>query len=68
MAKRAPKLDQVIDGTRVRVYATRTEYEVIFGDDDIAAPDAGILRYPKLGYPEMWARQGLLERHTLDKP
>jgi hypothetical protein len=67
-SKRAPKFDEVIDGTRVRVYATRTEYEVIFGDGDIAAPDAKVLCYPKLGDPGLWARQGLAERHILDKP
>ena len=62
MSKRQPRLDTVIDGTRVRVYATRSEYEVIFGDDDISDPGAEVLCYPKVGFPGMWARQGLAER------
>jgi hypothetical protein len=65
MAKRRPKFDQVIDGVRVRVYATRSEYEVIFEEDDIADPAAAVLCYPKLGWPSDWAKQGLAERHTL---
>jgi hypothetical protein len=60
--KRKPKLDEVVDGVRVRVYATRTEYEVIFDDDDIDDPNADVMLYPKLGEPATWARQGLAER------
>ena len=67
-ANRKPKFDQVIEGTRVRVYATRSEYEVIFDDDDIADPASPVLLYPKVGYPEIWAKQGLGERRTLAKP
>jgi hypothetical protein len=60
--KRQPKFDDQIDGVRVRVYATRSEYEVIFDDDDIADPNADVLIYPKVGDPAAWARQGLAER------
>lgn len=61
MAKRQPKFDGEIDGVRVRVYATRTEYEVIFNDDDIADKGAKVLCYPKIGTAEAWAHQGRLE-------
>lgn len=61
MAKRQPKFDDVIDGVRVRVYATRSEYEVIFNDDDIADPNADVTLYPKIGEPSAWAQQGRLE-------
>lgn len=47
MAKRQPKVDEIIDGIRVRVYATRTEYEVIFNDDDIDDREAKVMVYPK---------------------
>ena len=64
MSTRKPKFDGVITGTRVRVYATRTEYEVIFGDDDISDPEAEVFCYPKIGLPSMWANQGLAEHNT----
>jgi hypothetical protein len=66
--KRQPKFDQVINGTRVRVYATRSEYEVIFNDDDIADPASEVLCYPKAGLPAVWAKQGLAERCVFAKP
>ena len=47
MSKRQPKFEQEIDGVRVRVYATRSEYEVIFHDGDIDDPAANVLCYPK---------------------
>lgn len=61
-AKRKPRLDQVFDGVRVRVYGTRSEWEVIFDDDDIGNPDANVLVYPKRLNVLVAARQGLLER------
>jgi hypothetical protein len=65
MAKRMPKFDGKIEGTRVRVYATRTEYEVIFNDDDIANSEAEVILYPKVGNPETWARQAMAERNRV---
>lgn len=62
MAKRQPKFDEVIRGVRVRVYATRTVYEVIFDDDDISDPDADVICYPKIGLPSDWAQQGRLSK------
>lgn len=58
---RKPKVDEVIDGVRVRVFATRSEYEVIYNDDDIEDPEANVMVYPKIGQPDAWARQGRLE-------
>lgn len=60
--RKKPKFDDVIDGTRVRVYATRIEYEVVFDDDELDDPDAEVLVYPKIGTPDAWAHQGRLER------
>ncbi len=48
----------MLDGVRVRVYSTRTEYEVIFNDDDIADPNAQVMCYPKFGTVNAWAHQG----------
>lgn len=67
MSKRTPKFDEIIDGTRVRVYATRSEFEVIFDDDAIDNPEAEVLCYPKVGLPSMWAKQGLGERKILHR-
>lgn len=65
MAKRQPKVDEVIEGTRVRVYATRSEFEVLVGDGDIADPEAPVWCYPKIGTADAWARQGWLDsRHA----
>jgi hypothetical protein len=61
MAKRQPKFDDTIDGVRVRVYATRSDYEVIFNDDDIADMAAQVLVYPKIGDVAVWAKQGRLQ-------
>lgn len=61
-AKRKPRLDQVFDGVRVRVYASRSDLEVIFDDDDIADPNAEVMLYPKVLGALVAARQGLLER------
>jgi hypothetical protein len=61
VAKRIPKFDQKIDGTRVRVYATRSEYEVIFNDDDISDQSAEVTCYPKVGLPSIWAAQAHAE-------
>ena len=62
MSPRKPKLDEVIKGVRVRVYATRSEYEVVFNDDDVDDPEAQVLCYPKMaGGPNVWAHQGRAE-------
>lgn len=59
--RRKPKFDRELDGIRVRVYATRSEYEVILGDGDIDDPEADVTCYPKLGDPGAWAHQARLE-------
>lgn len=64
MSKRKPKFDGEIDGVRVRVYATRSEYEVVFDNDDIDDPNAEVLCYPKRGDASTWAHQGRLERSS----
>lgn len=59
-AARKPKFDEVLDGVRVRIYATRSEYEAIFNDDDITDPEAEVIVFPKLGgpgAPTAWAHQ-----------
>ncbi len=61
MSTRKPKFDEVIDEVRVRVFATRSEYEAVFNDDDIDNPSAQVLCYPKLGGPDVWAQQARLE-------
>lgn len=61
MAARKPKVDEVIDGVRVRVYATRSEFEAIYGDADIADPNANVRVYPKVGTPDAWTRQARLD-------
>jgi hypothetical protein len=61
MSTRKPKLDEVIKGVRVRVYATRSEYEVVFNDDDVDDPAAQVLCYPKTAGPNAWAHQGRAE-------
>lgn len=55
------KYETVIRGVRVRVYATRNEYEVIFNDEDIADVASEVYCYPKIGGPEVWADQGYIE-------
>ncbi len=61
MTTRRPRFDQVLEGIRVRVYATKDEYEVIFNNDDIDDMAADVRCYPKMGGPEAWAHQGRLE-------
>lgn len=61
MSARRPKFDDVLDGVRVRVYATRTEYEVIFADGDIDDPAAEVFCYPKIGGADGAARLGRRE-------
>ncbi len=61
MSKRQAKFDQVIDGVRVRIYATRSEYEAVFNDDEVDDPQAQVLCYPKMGGADTWARQARLE-------
>lgn len=61
MSKRQPKFDRILDGVRVRVYATRTEYEVVFNDDDVADRSAQVLCYPKFMGISVAARQGRAE-------
>jgi hypothetical protein len=61
MAKRQPKIDKIIDGVRVRVFATRSEFEVLFNDGDIEDDDAYVLIYPKFGDASIWAAQGRLD-------
>ena len=53
MGKKQPKFDRVIRDVLVRVYASRTKYEVLFGSArEIGDPEAYVLVYPKLGTPE----------------
>jgi hypothetical protein len=61
MTTRKPKFDEVIKGVRVRVYATRSEYEVVFNDDDVDDPNVLVWCYPKMGPPNIWADQARLE-------
>jgi hypothetical protein len=58
MSTRQSKYVAVLDGVRVRVYATRTEYEVVFNDDGVDDMSARVLCYPKTGGTEPWAHQG----------
>ena len=44
---RKPKFDEVIEDVRVRVYSTRSDLEVIFGDGDIDDPEADVWCYPR---------------------
>jgi len=67
-AKRQPKYDETVRGTRVRVYATRSEYEVLIGDGDVADPDAEVWCYPKVGTPGTWAAQAIAEHPDLFEP
>lgn len=60
-SQRQPKFDGVLDGVRVRIYATRSEYEAVYNDDDVMDPEADVMLYPKLGDAEAWARQARLE-------
>jgi hypothetical protein len=46
---------------RVRVFATRSEFEVVFNDDDIDDPSAQVLCYPKFLGVNTSAHQARLE-------
>lgn len=67
MAARRPKYDGTRqipgrmegDEIRVRVYATRQEYEVLLGDGDIADPDSPVWCFPKIGDGLVWADEGV---------
>jgi hypothetical protein len=48
MGKRQPKYDGEIEGVRVRVYATRSEYEALVGDGEIDDPEAPVWVFPKM--------------------
>lgn len=61
--QRKPKYETTIEGVRVRVYATRSEYEVLVGDGDIADPKAEVWMFPKIGAPDAWAHQAYLNQH-----
>lgn len=61
MATRKPKFDEVLDGVRVRVFATRSEFEVLCGEEDIDDPAAFVWCYPKVGPPDAWAAQARLQ-------
>lgn len=58
---RKPEYETVIKGVRVRVYATRNEYEVIFNDEDIADVASEVYRYPKIGGRYRAAIKGYIE-------
>lgn len=60
MAKKQPKFDDTIDGVRVRVYATRSEFEALVGDGEIDDPEASVWCFPKIGTPDAWAHQAVL--------
>lgn len=60
--KRQPKVDTTFEGVRVRVYATRSEYECLIGEGEIDDPEAHVMIYPKVGGPEAWAHQAFIER------
>ncbi len=61
MSNRKPKFDEVLDGVRVRVYATKGEYEALRGDGDIDNPQAFVWCYPRIGPPDAWAAQARLQ-------
>jgi hypothetical protein len=62
---RKTKYEETIDGTRVRVYATRSELECLIGDGDIADPEQEVWVYPKIIGPYAAAHQAILDRkHT----
>lgn len=66
MAKRSPKHEEVIDGVRVRVYATRAAFEALIGDGDVDDPSAEVWEFPKIGTAATWAHQAVLN-HKNDK-
>ena len=60
----APRVvhEETIDGIRVRVYARRTEYEVLLGEGSINDPQAEVWAFPKVGTPSTWAHQAVLNQ------
>lgn len=60
MSKRQPKHEATINGIRVRVYASRTEYECLIGDSDISDPNAEVWCFPKVGSFLSWAHQAVM--------
>lgn len=54
---RKVKYETEIDGVRYRVYATRSELEVLIGEGDIGDPSANVWVYPKVIGPYSAARQ-----------
>lgn len=60
-SKRKPKLDAMIRGVQVRVYASRSEYEALVGPGDIDDPNAFVMCYPKIGDAFAWADQAALD-------
>jgi hypothetical protein len=60
-SKRRPKLITKVNGIDVRVYATRSDYECLIGDGDIDDPTAEVWVYPKVGTPDAWAHQAVLD-------
>lgn len=64
MAKRQPEHEETIDGVRVRVYATRSQFEALIGDGDIDDPSAEVWEYPKIGTARDWAHQAVLQHKS----
>lgn len=67
MATPRPKIDTTRDGLRVRVYARRSEFEVLIGEGDIADPEAEVWCFPKIGTAEVWVDQAMVN-HRADAP
>lgn len=57
--KAKPKLDAEIGGFRVRVYSRRDCFEAIIGEGDVSDPEADVWVFPKVGTPNVWARQAV---------
>jgi hypothetical protein len=64
MAKKRPKYEEMRDGLRIRVYTTRTEYEVLIGDEDYEDPEAEVWVFPKVGGILMWVGQAILSHKS----
>lgn len=56
-SRKRPTWEGDIDGIHIRVYATRTSYECIAGDEDISDPKSNVWVYPKTGNAGVWAHQ-----------
>lgn len=61
MTTRQVKYEEIIKGVRTRVYATRSELEVLLGDGSIDDPDATVWVYPKMIGPYAAAHQAILD-------